>query len=102
MKTAHQKHAFNVAQLRDLAKMIEKRIAEGTHFALVLFDNEIVGKEIFRLDGSSRGKSAAGYSTYVSNAERKSMVAALRECADQLEREMDVPGVAPATSSTVN
>lgn len=100
--TAHQRHAFNVAQLRELARLIEKRISKGTHFALVLFDQEIIGREIVRLDGSSRGKSTAGYSTYVSNAERKSMVAALRECAAQLELEMDVPGVAPASSSTVN
>ena len=33
---------------------------------------------------------AGGYSTYISNAKRADMIKALRECADQLEKRIDV------------
>lgn len=96
MKTFQQRHAFNVSQLRVLAKRIEKTIADGTHFALILFDQALAGEKVVDVAGHER-TSAAGYSTYISNAERASIVAVLRECADNLERNLDRPGaIVPA------
>ena len=95
MKTSHQRHAFNVAQLKPLAKRIEKSLDPATHFALVIFDQELVGQEVVRREGDAPAISSGGYTSYISNAERASMVLALRECAENLERGLDMPGVHP-------
>lgn len=94
-KTAHQRHAFNVSQLPSLARKIEQLTAEGTHFALILFDQALVGQEIVRRKGDTPSVSTGGYTTYIGNAERASMIAALRECASNLERNIDISGAMP-------
>lgn len=95
MKTAHQRHAFNVATLKAMAERVKRMAAPGTLFAIVLFDQEIVGKPVVRRPGEPSVISTGGYSTYISNAERRSMIAALRECADNLECNLDMPGAHP-------
>lgn len=99
MKPAHQRHAYNAAQLQDIAKRLKKMLADGTLFALVVFDNDLIG------DGMAIHKATgkpvqAGYSSYVSNAERGTIIAALRECAANLEAGMDTPGPVPASAAT--
>jgi len=63
-------------QLRDLlnglARDVSKRTPKGTLFFLVLFDDP-------------------GLCQYVSNARREDIVKAMRETADRLEQNQDVP-----------
>lgn len=98
LRTAHQRHTYNVSQLQPLAKRIKKMLAEGSHFALVVFDQAFIGERVQRMPFGEPMISAGGYSTYVSNAERQSMITALRECADILERKLDMPGAHPDRS----
>lgn len=75
------RHRASERRLRDIAKQVERRIPTGTYFAVVTFNNHDHG--------------GGGYAGYISNAERASIIAALRECADTLEAKMDVPPGAP-------
>lgn len=86
------RHQRNVTRLRPLAKHIETKLADGTLFALVIFDQDLVGKPIVYKAGDVPEISAGGYSSYISNADRHGIVRALRECAEKLERALDVPG----------
>lgn len=94
MADSHDRHTRNVTRLRPLAKHIETKLANGTLFALVIFDQDLVGQPIVYKAGMAPEISLGGYSSYISNADRGDIVKALRECAEKLERGVDKPGAA--------
>lgn len=65
--------------LRDLAAGIEQ-IFPGMGFAVIMFDF-----------------GAPGVSNYISNAQRSDMITALRETADRIESNQDIPAVNSTT-----
>lgn len=100
---AWQRHQFNSAKLQRIAKWLSKELAPGTHFALVVFDSDIKGLEVqISADHLERKISGAGYSGYVSNADRDAMIKALRECADVLEAKKDFAPADPAVREAVD
>lgn len=60
-------------ECRRLGRALGERMPDGWGFALILFSFG---------DG--------GFLTYISNAQRVAMVAALRECADKIEKEESI------------
>ncbi len=72
--SARQKYRQTEGMLQQVAAGLRKIFPDGIEFALVVFTS-----------GDSK------YSGYVSSAEREGMIKALRECADNLELNFDVP-----------
>jgi hypothetical protein len=74
-------HRLAEGRMQKIARIVENELPDRRYinFAVVTFT---VG------DGG-------GYVGYVSNSDRACMVKALRECADMLERKMDLPPGSP-------
>lgn len=70
-----RQHRATEAKLQSLAKMIEDELPDGVHFALVCF--------------TTSPDETIGYASYVSNAERQSMIAGLTEAVVQLGSRSD-------------